>query len=126
MHKLVQMAVALAALCVAVSGCVAMKEEDAGPYPSNYKELLRANIRQSFFDPYSMRDVAVSPPQTGHLLFTVGWVVCLQANAKNRMGGYTGLQRTAFLIKNGAIVNSMPRAPMCESVTVLPFNVESA
>ena len=45
----------------------------------------------------------------------------LQANAKNRMGGYTGLKRTAFLINNNKIVNAMTDAPFCNGLTYYPL-----
>ena len=37
--------------------------------------------------------------------------MCLEANAKNRMGGYTGLQRTSFVINSGEVVDSLTLKP---------------
>jgi len=105
----------------ALAGCVTANPEQIGPYPNNYKQAVETYVKESFFDPYSLRDVALSTPQTGHLYFQQGWVVCLQANAKNRMGGYTGMKRTALLINNGKVLQSMPDAPFCQQVSVTPW-----
>ena len=102
---------AVAAVCV--SGCVTANPEAIGPYPTNWEQALRETIRKTFFDPYSIRDARATSPQQGHLYFQQGWVVCFEANAKNRMGGYTGLKRTAYLLNNGQVVNAMTDAPMC-------------
>jgi hypothetical protein len=105
-----------AALAAAtLSGCVTASSEAIGPYPTNWEQALRDTIRKTFFDPYSIRDARATSPQTGHLFFQQGWVVCFEANAKNRMGGYTGLKRTAYLLNNGQVVNSMTDAPLCNS-----------
>ncbi len=42
--------------------------------------------------------------------FADGWMVCVRANAKNRMGGYTGRQEFGYLIRNGVIVQEGPQA----------------
>lgn len=34
------------------------------------------------------------------------WAVCVEMNAKNRYGAYTGLQRTGFYFEHGQITNS--------------------
>jgi hypothetical protein len=113
--------IVLGAMALALAGCVTPNAEQIGPFPNNYKQAVEAYVKESFFDPYSMRDVALSAPQTGHLYFQQGWVVCLQANAKNRMGGYTGMKRTALLINNGKVQQSMPDAPFCQGVSVTPW-----
>lgn len=109
-----------------VAGCVVKPDETAiGPYPENYKQIISEHIEKSFFDPYSMKSVALSGPVQGQIFFNQGWVVCLQANAKNRLGGYTGLQRSAYLINNYKIIQTMANAPMCqaEQLSFFPWDV---
>jgi hypothetical protein len=103
----------------ALTGCTVTPDQAAiGPYPTNYEQLVKEQVRQSFFDPYSIRDSRLSAPQQGHMFMQQGWIVCLEANAKNRMGGYTGLKRTAYLINGERIVNSWTDAPFCNSPQV--------
>lgn len=92
---------------VILSGCAVGGVADpnaVGPYPENYKDLVKAQIRTNFFDPYSMQDVWIAPPYKARMMFRDGWMVCLKANAKNRMGGYTGQQGTGYLINSGVVV----------------------
>jgi hypothetical protein len=104
---------------VVVSGCaIKPNPEEIGPYPSNYKEMLKAHVLRTYFDPYSLRSVSVSQPIQGHLFFQQGWVVCLESNAKNRMGGYAGLQRTAYLLNRNAVVQTMEKATLCDDARV--------
>jgi hypothetical protein len=103
----------------ALTGCVSANPEAIGPFPLESEKLVRDQVRQSFFDPYSIRDARISVPEQGHLFFQQGWIVCLEANAKNRMGGYTGLKRTAFLIHNNQIVNTVSDAPLCTSPNLI-------
>lgn len=99
-----------------LASCAVTPNPDAiGPYPSNFKESLKAHVLRTYFDPYSIRSVSVSEPIQGHLYFQQGWLVCLESNAKNRMGGYIGLQRTAYLFNRGSIVQTMDKAGLCDN-----------
>jgi len=113
--------IALAALAM-LSGCAATwTQEGAGPYPDNYKEVVAAHIKQTYFDPYSLRDVRISQPTPGVLAMAVGYNVCLQANGKNRMGGYTGLKRTSYLINNQRVIFAINNDRRCYDNA--PYNV---
>lgn len=89
-----------------LGGCAAgaIPGDDVGPFPADYQDIVARAIRVEFFDPSSLQDVAIAPPYQARLLFTDGWMVCMQANGKNRMGGYTGRQYFGYLIRAGAIV----------------------
>lgn len=93
---------ALAAVClVSLAGCmevqpVATSEVNVAP-PSNARAAALGYARQSFFDPYSVRDASISQPlqvRYGLMGQQMVWAVCISANARNRMGGYTGIQET--------------------------------
>lgn len=97
-----------------------------GPMPEGYTALIRDHVRKTFFDPRSIQDARLSLPEQGHLFFQQGWIICLEANAKNRMGGYVGLKSTAYLINRGEIIRVMSDAPVCESKNLFwrPFEYE--
>lgn len=82
------------------------------PPPANYKQKIIDHVRQSFFDPYSIRDAAISKPfavnRIGHGEI---WFVCVKTNAKNRMGAYTGISPTAYWFQNGGMKLASPGAP---------------
>jgi hypothetical protein len=103
-----------------------------GPKPANYAEIVKGGIKTVFFDPYSIRDAEISEPFPGGTAINYsfesgeGWVVCVRANAKNRLGAYVGLQETAFIIRNGSIVHRVepPIASMhCSGAHYTPFTV---
>ena len=100
------------ALVAAIAGCAttAPDSESIGPKPVNYENDIRSQIKTTFFDPYSLRDVSISEPMATGTVFDgatpfphSGWLVCMRANGKNRMGAYTGLQTTVFLFKDGSL-----------------------
>ena len=114
---------------ILVTGCAAPPSqdnlEDIGPYPyaADFKPVVMAHIRKTFVDPYSIRSASVSQAVRGHLEGQQGWLVCVEANAKNRVGGYVGLQRAAVLLKHGQVALSRPDSGVCNgpSWSYLPW-----
>jgi len=104
-----------------LSACVTPNPQAIGPFPTNYRDNVISYVKDAFFDPYSIRDAEISYPQQGHLFFQQGWLTCLRANAKNRLGGYTGRKVVALLINNGRVVQSMSDAPLCNQVSYQGF-----
>jgi len=94
-----------------LAGCAGTPEQEASagnPYPSSYRQLAADYVRQSFIDPYSIRDAEIAAPKLaagagllGDGSFATPWLVCVRANAKNRMGAYTGRKATAIQIYRG-------------------------
>ncbi len=84
-----------------------------GPFPADYKSTARAHMLKTFYDPHSLRDVSISWPREGWIFFDHGWLVCVEANGKNRMGAYVGLEQTAYLIKNDQVANEAQDASLC-------------
>jgi hypothetical protein len=86
--------------------------ENAGPPPANYREITKDYLRSYLVDPYSARDVQVAPPRIGQVYregtfqHATGWAVCYRANAKNRMGGYTGMKDAVLLIHENRVLAS--------------------
>lgn len=99
-------------LAIALLGCVTSQPQVNEPAPANYREIIARHVRESFLDPYSIRDASIAPPKPGQLsrsdaiAVEQGWIVCFKANAKNRVGGYTGLKTTAYLIRGGIVITS--------------------
>lgn len=82
----------------------------AEPAPTNYRAMVAASVRQNFFDPYSIRDASISQPLYASAVFDGitpiprrGWIVCVRANAKNRMGAYTGQQYSVMLFRGNEV-----------------------
>ena len=93
----------LAATFVA-SGCATSSAEDLGPPPSTYREVVAAHLKTTLFDPYSVRDAMISEPRSGRSLSGPKWNVCFRGNAKNRLGGYTGLKEILFVFEGEQII----------------------
>lgn len=103
-------------LSVLLAGCVhrptpeQMASADYGSYPDNYKELIQQHFSKRLFDPYSAQYSDWRGPSSGYwskpfggeTLF--GYRACVEVNAKNRMGGYTGSKQYFFMIRNGSII----------------------
>jgi len=86
---------------------------EVGPYPANYREIAVRYLRQTLLDPYTVRDAQISKPKMGKL-FTdtmgvseAGWLVCFRANAKNRMGAYTGITDMVLAIRGNEVKASL-------------------
>ena len=77
--------------------------------PAGYEQSIRSYIRNSFIDPGSVIDASISDPfrasvSWDNLSFPQSaWAVCLEANGKNRFGGYTGRQYTILRIEGGRV-----------------------
>jgi hypothetical protein len=114
------------ALIVLMIPCVSSAAE-IGPYPKDYKERINAFVKQNFYDPYSIRDFAISQPFQAYDAYNrqTTWNVCFRANAKNRMGGYTGIQDTEIKFLPGGgmqYANSQPSVPAPSRDCKAPFN----
>lgn len=121
-----------AAVClVSLAGClevqpVATTEVNVAP-PSNARAAALGYARQSFFDPYSVRDASISEPFVIPYGFggqSQAWVVCVRANAKNRMGAYAGMQESLIVFEGDVVDTSRSgrdAASACRSAQYGPF-----
>ena len=104
----------MAAVAVFMSGCVAkFNQQQAGLPPMDHKATVAAYSKSSFFDPYSLRDVQISDAVRGVLFYQSGYLVCVECNGKNRMGGYTGIHRTAVLIRDDRVITYLNNDSRC-------------
>jgi len=83
---------------------------DYGSYPNNYQELIQQYFSKTLLDPYSAQYSDWRGPSQGYWARPFGgepifgYRACVEVNAKNRMGGYTGSQQYFFMIRNGDII----------------------
>lgn len=112
----------VAAAATIVGACASNQTASQGqaPPPANYREQVSARVKKTFFDPYSVRDAAISRPFLQSAAFDgitpiphSGWMVCVRANAKNRMGAYTGLTETGFMFSGDTIMDADFRGHFC-------------
>ena len=111
----------IVALSLCGCGSVTPTVQQIGPYPDNYRSVVKAYMKQTFVDPASIRDVSISAPVAASADFDQGWRVCVQANAKNRLGGYTGLETTAYFFRNGVIAVVYDGQGLCDNVAMTPW-----
>lgn len=114
-----------------------MASADYGSYPESYKEVIQQYFSKSLFDPYSAQYSDWRGPSSGYLArpfggeTIFGYRACVEVNAKNRMGGYTGSKQYFFMIRNGGVAyvdggydgyNTITQqiADYCSSVTYTP------
>jgi hypothetical protein len=97
--------------CAGAGGQYAAQSQNAGPYPDNYREIARGWLRSALVDPHSVQDLTISEPHLGTMWLGLlnggrapGWATCVTFNAKNRLGGYTGLQTQVLWIVNEQLV----------------------
>jgi hypothetical protein len=116
----VALAAALLAVApTAITGCTnllpnlnlpseaAMARADFGPYPNNYEQIVKANLEPRLIDPGSIQYRRITSPRKfgwvrGEAFY--GWAVCVEYNAKNRTGGYSGFSYELFLIRNNGVI----------------------
>jgi len=126
--------VTLLAACSPTTSSPGPKAE-AGAPPANYRAASKISVRETFFDPYSVRDASISRPLFASAVFDgvtpiprKGWIVCVKANAKNRMGAYTGIQPTVMLFDGEAVTLTLSGpdyagqiADHCKTAVYEPF-----
>jgi hypothetical protein len=82
----------------------------AGPFPENYRQISLQYLKKTLIDPASVRDAEIAKPVARYSWVMTdpspGWVVNWRGNAKNRMGGYTGITESRIFIRNGEALYS--------------------
>lgn len=105
--------VILFGLVMILGGCAGhltkaqFSQADYGELSPAYKEAIKEHMIDKFYDPESARYRDIKPPMKGYAYvpndapkLTFGYIVDVNINAKNRMGGYTGEGEYTFLVKN--------------------------
>jgi hypothetical protein len=95
---------------------------DAKQAPVNYEQTILQHLNHNLIDPRSMYDFSVSHPILTSCSVGIygpfhGWRVTTKYNAKNRLGGYVGLQTYYYWFHGEKLVginqnpNLCPEAP---------------
>lgn len=110
-------AIALCASCTTKmpSGMLAAAQRDNswGPPPENPRAIVDQATARWLVDPSSLSQLRVFEPRREQFYINrslfeaptawIGWAIPFEANAKNRMGGYTGLKTWAVYWRDGKI-----------------------
>ena len=89
----------------------AVRNADYGPYPKNYQQLIRKRLDGNLLYARSAQIRFTTPPRKVFQLSRAPYklngrayyAVCVEVNAKNAYGGYTGWQTKMFRFKNNTI-----------------------
>ncbi|MFS2326422.1 hypothetical protein U2P60_13570 [Brucella sp. H1_1004] len=108
--------VLIAAASVALTGCVSQQQVDnvmasQRPPSAAIKAEIVKDARDYLIDPYSVRDAEISSVMDvpgGKMQF-----VCVKANARNAMGGYTGRKTISIRLVGSRPVSTNPNAAAC-------------
>lgn len=82
-----------------------IKEAGAAPTQEQAEQAIRAHLRRTLRDPDSLRDFAMLSGPTLTTGTTAGgnyeqvWLVCVEYNAKNAYGGYTGIATESYPLR---------------------------
>ena len=92
------------------------------PFPSNYKQIIAQELRSRLFDPYSVRDAGITAPKWGVVgpIYGEQHFVCVRFNAKNRLGGYVGVEHWTYAWNNGEKIARRTYI-VCPDMNYLPF-----
>lgn len=89
-------------------------QDGFGPHPDNYQEIIKEYMSKSLKDPDSARysefrslanDLKIVDMK--RRIAVLGYSTCVDINAKNSYGGYTGAKRHWFLIRDGQVVDNL-------------------
>ncbi|MCA0405308.1 MAG: hypothetical protein LCH39_04060 [Proteobacteria bacterium] len=98
---------------LALGGCVSTQiERSAMPVTGIIRTAIVSHVRDTWKDPYSIRDAEISRAFQPQGYTGARHAVCIRANAKNSFGGYTGRQISCFAFENGVLVGGMSGAPV--------------
>lgn len=96
--------IGMAALCVALVGCATVdvsRLPDPRPLPSSWRQDIAATMKAELKDPYSVRDASITQPYKTSWAGKSTWGVCVEYNAKNSFGAYTGKDAAFFFLVDG-------------------------
>ena len=87
---------------------------DYGQYPDNYEAIVKGFYNMALKDPESAKYSNITAPYRTYLGSRLGdtkygWLTCATVNAKNSFGGYTGYTTDGLLIKNGTVIQYVPK-----------------
>lgn len=117
-------ALAMLSLC----GCAATTATTEGILASDdMRAAILQNRAKYWKGPDSIRDARISRPFSchgglAHVVSPPNACICVEANARNSFGGYTGLKRYTFLFADLTLVDVLPprSQDMCDPMAPFP------
>jgi hypothetical protein len=104
----------LALAAAALAGCQTTgRQADGQRYavPADHAEVIRAYLRETLKDPYSVRSAEISGPAPVFVGLVYGGTrqgICVRYNAKNSFGAYVGIEEEGYVFLDGAVWRRMP------------------
>jgi hypothetical protein len=104
----------LLSACVGLPSTEQIAAADYGQYPQDYEVIVKKYYSLILKDPDSVKYQNFSTPKKSWVgsKFSgarYGYLVCTTLNAKNSYGAYVGYKQDALLIKNGDVIEYIPR-----------------
>lgn len=84
-----------------------IESADYGPYPVEYEQIIKNYMQGILKDPSSATYQFLGSPRSGWNGMggkKFGYMVCVNINAKNSFGGYTGNRMSYFMIHYGRVI----------------------
>lgn len=108
----------VALMALLVSGCTTVDSPEfqerlasAVPPSHSVKSQIIRDARDFLFDPYSIRDAEITNVATD--MAGVQWL-CVKANAKNALGGYSGRSTILIYVKDDRLTGHAMQHPFCQ------------
>jgi hypothetical protein len=104
----------IAPILLVLAGCAATTPATEAILGSEQlRTVVAANRAKYWKDPDSIRDASISRSFAcygglAHVVAPPNVCICVEANAKNSLGGYTGLKRTTFMFHDLTLVDALP------------------
>jgi hypothetical protein len=88
-----------------------LSHADYGAYPTEFKQVIERYMTHVLKDPESARYEYLNMPMRGWRRTSggskFGYVVCVNVNARNSYGGYTGSQPSYFMIHDDRVIYAL-------------------
>jgi hypothetical protein len=128
----------LGAVAVLAAGCANQVQDAGAPGAAapaagfmsmaEAKAIILAGKSRYWKDPGSIQDARIGPVQSchgglAHVVALPNQCVCVEANARNGLGGYTGAHQSVFLFADRTVVDVLdkPRSQdVCEPAQPFP------
>lgn len=107
MRRIVAVAAATLVGCAAPSR-QEIASADYGQYPEAYEAVIKSYMGARLKDPDSAQYRFLNAPKQGWDAFgnkRYGWVTCVQINAKNSFGAFTGYRLHYFMLRGEQVVD---------------------
>lgn len=110
-----------------LAGCAATTETTQAIMGSDdLKQIVLSGRTRAWKDPDSIRDARISRPFAchgglAHVVAPPNVCVCVEANAKNSFGGYTGVSRSTWMFADRVVVDVVPPRSQDQCDPMMPF-----